>query len=445
MKRNYPNIGLHVPTLLLPAPQVPLASWSVIACDQHTSQPEYWHETARLAGDHPSTLRLVLPEAHLAGGDRAAAVAAINARMQDYTESGVLVEQPPGFMLVERQTGRETPRRGLVVALDLECFDYRAEARKLIRSTEGTDASRLPARIAVRRDASLETSHILVLIDDPERTVIEPLFERGANGASAAREPAYDVELMQGGGRLRGWRLDDEETIAGIAQNLARLQCGEPPLLYAMGDGNHSFAAARAVWEALKAEGAGADHPGRYASVELVNLHDQALHFAPIHRLVTGVDPATLFAAMADHFAAAGLQRESFSDRESWLRAQRDLHQRQGHCLPYLSVEEFGIVAIRSPQFHLAVASLQSFLDAFAAASKAEPEAAQPSIDYIHGDQTLEELARAPRNVGFLLPPMNKHDLFPTVVKDGATPRKTFSLGEAHEKRYYLECRRICL
>ena len=177
MRRDYPEVGLHVPTLLLPRPDVPKETWAVVACDQFTSQPEYWQRTRELVGDKPSTLHLVLPEAHLGQGDREQAVTAINGRMASYLANDVLREQPPGFMLVERDVGRATPRRGLLVALDLEHFDYSEGAQTLIRSTEGTDAGRLPARIAVRQDAPLETPHVLVLIDDPQHTVIEPLFK----------------------------------------------------------------------------------------------------------------------------------------------------------------------------------------------------------------------------------------------------------------------------
>lgn len=434
MTRDFPEIGLHVPSLLLPAPKVPLASWSVIACDQHTSHSAYWQETARLVGEQPSTLHLVLPEAHLGDGDRTAAVAAIHRRMEDYVESGVLVQQPPGFMLVERFSGRDTARRGLVVALDLECFDYREGAKTLIRSTEGTDAGRLPARIAVRQDATLEAPHILVLIDDPLCTVIEPLFERQRG------RPTYDFDLMQGGGRVRGWHLGSEDVIGGVANALAALRRGDPPLLYAMGDGNHSFAAARAVWETLKAQGAGADHPGRYALVELVNLYDEALHFAPIHRLLTGVDANRLLAAMAEHFSDSGWRREVCADLGHWQRSAAE--PKAGHCIPYLAGSdegpEFGIVSIAEPRFGLATASLQQFIDSFIGDASGKPQ-----VDFIHGDDTLRQLAERPGSIGFLLPPMDKHDLFRTVVRDGATPRKTFSLGEAHEKRYYLECRRI--
>ena len=444
MKRNYPDIGLHVPSLLLPAPHVPLESWPVIACDQHTSEPEYWREAERLVGDRPSTLRLVLPEANLAG-DRQAAVAEINERMAAYIERGVLQELPPGFMLVERHTGRATARRGLLVALDLQHFDYRADAQTLIRSTEGTDANRLPARIDVRREAVLEVPHILVLIDDPECSVIEPLFG-GGHDALSAGDPLYDIELPQGGGHVRGWHMANEQTIAKVAQAIGKLRRGEPPLLYAMGDGNHSFAAARSVWEDLRAEGAANDHPGRYATVELVNLHDPALHFAPIHRLVAGVQPATLLTALAEHLRAAGLRREICQDRESWLRLRHKLRGQSGHCIPYVAGRgqadaEFGVITIAAPRLRLATASLQDFLDAFSADAK--DRRGRLDIDFIHGDETLEQLAQAPNNTGFLLPPMDKHDLFPTVISDGATPRKTFSLGEAHEKRYYFECRRI--
>ena len=215
MKTHYPNIGLHVPSLLLPAPGIALETWAVIACDQHTSEPDYWTETRRLIGGAPSTLDLVLPEALLAEGDRDAAIATIHANMERQLAGGVLVEQPPGFMLVEREVGRRTPRRGLIVALDLECFDHRQEARELIRSTEGTDVRRLPARAAVRRGAALETPHILVLLNDPDGTVIEPLFE-------APGTAAYDFELMQGGGRVRGWPIQDEIRIEATATRITR-------------------------------------------------------------------------------------------------------------------------------------------------------------------------------------------------------------------------------
>ena len=422
MKRHYPEIGLHVPTLLLPRADVPLASWSVVACDQYTSQPGYWEETGQLVGDRPSTLHLILPEAQLGRGDRAEATAAINERMVDYLARGVLEPQAPGFMLVERGVGRPVPRRGLVVALDLDAFDYRPGARELIRSTEGTDRNRLPARIAVRRDAALETPHIMVLIDDPGRTVIEPLFQHDL-------VCAYDFQLMQGGGRLRGWRVDDAAMIDGVAGRLAALRAGEPPLIYAMGDGNHSFAAAKAVWEEIRAN-VPADHPGRYALVELVNVHDEALDFEPIHRLVDGVSSEDVLAAMATH----GFRRRVLANREAWERSRA--HTGAAHRIPYVAGGELGVLEMDAPGHLLTTATLHDFLDGFL-------ERTAAGIDYIHGADVLLELAAGAGRIGFLLPAMDKNDLFRTVIEDGATPRKTFSLGEPHEKRYYLECRRI--
>lgn len=423
MKRHYPDIGLHVPTLLLPRAGVPLESWAVVACDQHTSEPAYWQETRRLVGESPSTLDLILPEAHLGGDDHVDVIARINERMARYLGEGVLEPQPPGFMLVERDVGRPVPRRGLVVALDLDCFDYRPGARELIRSTEGTDRNRLPARIAVRRDALLETPHIMVLIDDPGRTVIEALFERDL-------DLAYDFELMQGGGRLRGWRVDDAGLIDAVAEGLNALRAGEPPLIYAMGDGNHSFAAAKAVWEELRST-VPAHHPGRHALVELVNVHDGALEFEPIHRLLDGVTPEAVLAAMQ----AQGFTRHVFAERTAWQRACAK-EAASGQRIPYITATEFGVLDVERPPSRLATATLHGFLDPFLDRTGA-------GIDYIHGDDVLETLAKRPGQLGFLMPAMDKHDLFKTVIEDGATPRKTFSLGEPHEKRYYLECRRI--
>lgn len=433
MNRHFPDIALHVPTLLLPKVGVSLPAWAVVACDQHTSSPEYWNETARLVGDHPSTLRLVLPEASLATGDRAASIAAINQRMTEYLAAGVLVEQPPGFMLVERDVGRDEPRRGLLVALDLDAFDYRADARSLIRSTEGTAVERLAARAAVRRDAPLETPHVLVLIDDAERTVIDPLFDREL-------PMAYDFDLMQGGGRVRGWHIGDADVIASIADAIGALRRGDPPLLYAMGDGNHSFAAARVVWDEIKATGSAPDHPARYALAELVNIHDHGLEFAPIHRLLDMGDDASIavaFDALARHFENARFVRRPIADADQWQRMRTVAATEPGHHIAYRTASGQGILTIANPPLPLATACLQAFLDSYV---DSHPGA---GLDYIHGDDALVALASHPGRIGFLLPNMRKRELLPAVLQAGPTPRKTFSLGEAHEKRYYLECRRI--
>ena len=431
MQTHYPDIALHVPSLLLPRAGIRLRAWSVIACDQYTSQPEYWEEARRLVGEAPSTLDLVLPEAHLGKGDPETAIDRINQQMARYLDDGTLVEHPPGFVLVERDLGRATPRKGLLVALDLERFDFRDGARELIRSTEGTDPARLPARMAVRRHACLETPHILVLIDDPDDTVIEPLSRLDL-------PHAYDFELMQGGGHLRGRWVNREKLIADTASRLAALVRGDPPMLYAMGDGNHSFAAARGIWEESKArQDAGPDHPGRFALVELVNIHDPALEFEPIHRLLDGVDPQVLLRAMAEHFADQGFRHRTFANERDWRRACHDEATRRGHGLPYRTATTFGEVGVGNPGLKLETATLHAFLDPFLAQHDAA------SVDYIHGEAALADLCRAKGRIGFVLPAMDKHGLFASVVEHGATPRKTFSLGEADEKRFYLECRRI--
>ena len=431
MQRDYPDIALHVPTLLVPRPGIPLPTWSVVACDQYTSQPEYWDRAARLVGEHESTLGLILPEARLGDGGTEANIAAINRCMARYLSDGTLVERPPGFVLVEREVGRATPRRGLVAALDLECFDYREGARELIRSTEGTDPARLPARMAVRRHAPLETPHILVLIDDPDETVVEPLVQ-------ADLPPAYDFELMQGGGRLRGWWVNGEDLVAATVARLGALRRGDPPMLYAMGDGNHSFAAARAIWEEIKANEAPApNHPARYALVELVNIHDRALQFEPIHRLLAGVDPQAVLGAMSKHFGDLGFRQWTCPTEEAWRRVRTEAPRPGSQRIPYRTPDALGVVEVASPRFKLETATLHDFLDPFLAA---HPDS---SVDYIHGEDVLADLTRSEGRIGFMLPAMDKHDLFASVVEEGATPRKTFSLGEAFEKRFYLECRRI--
>jgi hypothetical protein len=442
----FDDIALHVPTILLPRRDIPLDKWAVIACDQYTSQPEYWEKVRRIVGRHPSTLHLIFPEVYLDTADRERVIAEINRRMEEYLSAGVLVEQAPGLVLVERHTGRGTPRRGLVVALDLEEYEYRKGARTLIRTTEGTVLERLPPRVQIRENASLETPHILVLIDDPDHTVIEPLLERDL-------EQIYEAELMLGGGRVRGFRVADPALIEGIARGLARLAHpeafaaryqvnGQPPLLYALGDGNHSFATAKAIWEKIKAQlphPRAAKHPARYALVELVNVHDQGLEFSPIHRVIFGAPLKELQQRLEAFFAAQGAQCcwRFFALREEWERARAAPAREGEHRLPFLSGDQCGLLTISRPRLGLAVAALQAFLDHYA---RQHPLA---SVDYIHGAQALAELAARPGGVGFLLPALDKRDLFRTIILEGALPRKSFSLGEAAEKRYYLECRRL--
>ena len=285
--------------------------------------------------------------------------------------------------------------------------------------------------MAVRRHAPLESPHILVLIDDPDGTVIEPL-------SRCDLPPAYDFELMQGGGRVRGRWVIEEKLIGRVASRLAALVRGDPPMLYAMGDGNHSFAAARGIWEESKErEPQRTDHPGRFALVELVNIHDPALCFEPIHRLVDTVDPQALLRAMTKDFAHQGVRHRTYPDEGSWRRGCADGSASRAHRLPYRTATNFGVVEIEDPGLKLETATLHAFLDPYLEEHPSGQRRLHPRED------ALAELCRTEGRIGFVLPAMDKHDLFASVVEHGATPRKTFSLGEADEKRFYLECRRI--
>lgn len=444
---NFAQIGLQVPTLLLPRAGLDLTRWAVVACDQYTSQPGYWAEVENLVGEAPSTLRLMLPEIYLGAADEALRIAAIQDTMRRYLAERILAAQPPGFLLVERETGRGRTRKGLIAALDLEHYDFNPGAKTLIRPTEGTILERLPPRIRVRENAPLELPHVMVLIDDREHSVIDPLF-------AEPQECVYDVPLMLNGGRVRGWRAQHPLLIQWVVEQLARLAdpvlfahrygvAGEPVLLYAMGDGNHSFATAKIIWENLKRAApdpvAIMQHPARHALVELVNLHDPGLEFEAIHRVAFGVNAADLLAALGDFLAAQG-SALTVLDRPSWEAARRswqETRQPDRQAVAFLAEDRSGVLVVERPRLTLPVATLQAFLDRYL---QDRPGA---RLDYIHGDAALEQLGRQPGNVGFYLPALAKDDFFRTIIRDGALPRKTFSMGEADEKRFYLECRQI--
>lgn len=444
---NFIPIGLQVPTLLLPRSGTDLTKWAVVACDQYTSQPDYWAQVEALVGEEPSTLRLMLPEVYLGAADEAR-IAAIQETMRRYLAEDVLTPQPPGLILVERETARGQTRRGLIAALDLEHYDFNPGAKTLIRPTEGTIMERLPPRVRVREQAPLELPHVMVLIDDPQHMVIDPLFAEPA-------ELLYDVPLMLDSGRVRGWRLDHPLLIQWVVEQLSRLAdpatfsarygvTDEPVLLYAMGDGNHSFATAKIIWENLKRTASDPaaimNHPARHALVELVNLHDDGLEFEAIHRVAFGVDADHLLAGMTAFCAMQGsaltvLDYPSWpAARQAW-RAMQDVPNRQ--VIAFISGSRCGVLSIEQPRLTLPVASLQAFLDDYL------PRQSGARIDYIHGEDALEQLGAQPGHIGFYLPTLDKNDFFRTVIHDGALPRKTFSMGEADEKRFYLECRRI--
>ncbi len=442
---SFADIGLQVPKILLPGKGIDMQSWAVIACDQYTSDPSYWLRLAEQVAERPSTLKLIFPEVYLEDQDAEQRIAAINRTMEQYLADGSLAEQPAGFVLVDRKTAEVPSRKGLIVALDLECYDYRKGADSLIRATEGTILDRLPPRIRVRENAPIELPHIMVLIDDPQRTVIEPLGDEKL-------ETLYDFDLLENGGHLRGYRVDQPELIRQVAEALAQL--ADPAvyrekyatdgkvMLYAMGDGNHSFATAKAIWEKLKEEADDPqqvmDHPARYALVELVNVHDPGLEFEAIHRVLFNVNCVHIKQQMEEFFAARNTPF-SFEVCTDLAEAQEIAAENSTimHSFAVILGGRFGVCSVEKPEFTLAVATLQAFLDHYL------DNHPGTRIDYIHGEKSVTELGSKIGCVGFYLPALAKSDLFKTIVHDGALPRKTFSMGEADEKRFYLECRRI--
>jgi hypothetical protein len=455
LRKSLRTIGVEIPEILLPNRQVDLHKWAVVACDQYTSQPSYWHSVEEYVSESPSTLHMIFPEVYLEDDDRQQRITNISNAMRRYMDEDVLVQLPPSLVYVER-TLRTGKRRGLMVALDLEQYDYHEGSQTLIRATEGTVLNRLPPRIAIRQDAMLEVPHIMVLIDDPGKTVIEPISEEISEA-----EKLYDFELMMKGGRIRGYQVSKPAAIKKVLHALAQLADPETfqkkydvgkdkgVLLFAMGDGNHSFATAKACWDNLKtglSEEKKQDHPARFAMVELINVHDDSLVFEPIHRVLFQADPVQVLTAMKKYYAAAGqgFDYESFSSGKEMKEKYKALLSGKAnnddipiHFIPYMCSGEWGILKISRPKRNLEVGTLQEFLDDYLNRNK------DVSIDYIHGEDVTAELGSRGGNMGFLLPIMNKNNLFKTVIVDGVLPRKTFSMGEAHEKRFYLECRRI--
>jgi len=431
------DIGIQIPQVFLPKPGTDLTKWAVIACDQFTSQPEYWNDVKKVVGSAPSTLNLTFPEVYLekSGGEQR--IQNIQATMRKYMDEGIL--QPyEGLVYVERTVGGKT-RKGIVLCLDLEAYDYNKGSSSLIRATEGTIVDRLPPRMKIREGAILELPHILVLIDDPNGTVMEPL-----STAKSSLKKLYDFDLMLGSGHLAGYAVNEEfenkvvEALRGLAkpETFAAkygIDKDQPVLLFAMGDGNHSLATAKAIWEKIKPQ-VGMDHPARYALVEIENVHDEGLKFEPIHRVLFGLKK-DLFAELEKTFGG-NLIYKPLASAEAMVKAV-DSADGQNQTIGFVGGGKFGVIEIANPSSNLPVGTIQPFLDIFLKQGGAE------KIDYVHGEDVTVKLGSQPNNAGFYLPGMSKSDLFKTVILDGALPRKTFSMGEAREKRFYMEARKI--
>ena len=427
MDREFEGLGFSPADILLPQNE-DLAKWAVVACDQFTSEPEYWEETEKIVGDAPSSRRLILPESELGKPDTDERIRAINEAMEAYLADGIFTCRKDALIYTERTVSDGGVRKGLVGMFDLDAYDFTPGSGALMRATEGTVLERIPPRVRVRKDAVIELPHIMVLIDDPLRSVIEPL-----SGETGAMEALYDFDLMQGGGHLKGWLLTEEQK-KRVAEALRRLASpeiqeekyglkGAAPLLYAVGDGNHSLATAKRCYEMLKKtlpEEEAACHPARFALAELVNNHDEALRFEAIHRIVFDADPDDLLRAFKVYYPAS---YEGCGE---------------GHVIRYITREKEGALTVPDPEVQLAAGTLQQFLDDYTGKYGGR-------IDYIHGENVVRRLASGEKCTGFILPPMRKDELFRTVMADGVLPRKTFSMGHAQDKRYYLEARKLTI
>ena len=411
--------------ILIPK-NVDFSKWSVVACDQYTSQPDYWESVKKLASGSPSALNIIFPEIYLNDGHDDERIKSINKTMNEYLNGGLFEELKDSYILVERMQSNGKIRTGIIGCMDLEEYDFSKGSQSKIRATEGTVASRIPPRKKIRINAPLELPHILMLIDDDKKSVIEPI--------SAQKEKfkkLYDFDLMLGGGHITGY-LVDKSMHGGISDALDKLNdktafeqkygvCDKGVLLFAAGDGNHSLATAKSCWEEIKknlTEEERENHPARYALVELNNIHDEALEFEPIQRVVFDVDAEAVLNGIFDYYNGA-----SFTDNG-------------GQKIDFVYGGKEGSLFVKDAPSNLPVGTLQKYLDNYVEKNGGE-------IDYIHGSDVVRKLAKEKNTIGFMVEKMDKSELFETVIKDGALPRKTFSMGEACDKRFYLECKKI--
>ncbi|HCR72700.1 MAG TPA: DUF1015 domain-containing protein [Anaerolineae bacterium] len=436
--KTFSDIGVQISQVYIPKPNIDLSKWAVIACDQFTSEPEYWHEVEKIVGDSVSTLNLILPEVYLENEDKDQRVKQIQSTMKKYLEDDLL-QMHEGLIYVERTIQGKT-RKGIMLCLDLEQYDFKGDTKVLIHPTEGTIIDRLPPRVKVRENAILELPHILVLIDDPNHTVIESVSK-----AKADLKKLYDFELMLESGHLAGYLVPEElenqviESLRLLANQedfikKYNLSHNEPVFLFAMGDGNHSMAAAKEYWDQIKPQ-VGMNHPARYALVEIVNVHDEGLEFEPIHRILFNLQ-RDLLVELKNYFGENFSNSTASSYEEMTQKVDSAEGQKQVVGL-VRGRNQFGVIEIANPKSNLAVGTIQSFLDVFMENNGAE------KIDYVHGEDVLKKIASQKEHAGFYLAGMHKSDLFKTVIVDGVLPRKAFSMGEAKDKRFYLEARKI--
>ena len=417
------NIPLKRANILIPK-DTDMEKWSVVACDQYTSEPDYWKEVEKIVGQNPSTLKLTLPEIYLEDNNVDVRINSIHKEMNRLCREDFFKELKDSLIYVERTGANGKVRKGIVGMIDLEEYSYEKGSSKIIRATEGTVLERIPPRVKVRKNALLELPHVMILIDDEKKEIIETL-----NSKVTDKDEVYNFNLMQNGGHIKGYKIPDQ-AINELFKNIEHLGNKEafekkygvkdkPVLAFCVGDGNHSLVTAKVCYENLKTNLTKEEylnHPARYALVEIVNVHSEALEFKPIHRVVFGINPEHIIEELKKYY--------NTSDNP------------EGQKIEYAYSGVDKTIYIKNPKSNLAVGSLQLFLDEYIKQNGGK-------IDYIHGDEVAKKLGQKAGNICFLLPKMKKTDLFKTVILDGALPRKTFSMGHSYDKRYYLEARKI--
>ena len=434
--KTFSEMGVKIPEILLPK-NLDVSTWSVVACDQYTQDREYWKNVEKTAAGKPSTLNIILPEVYLNDADKSSRIEKIRGTMKNYIESGIFADAQEEFIYVERKTAYGRVRHGLVCTIDLETYEWKPFSKALIRATEATIVERIPPRMEIRKGAPLETPHIMLLVNDPKHSLVEGTGEKVKTQA-----PVYSGNLMQNSGSISGWKVCGEENLEYVRstlESLAESNTAEDGsiFLFAVGDGNHSLATAKAVWDEYKKE-----HPEetesrvRYALVEIVNIYDTGLTFEPIHRVIFDVDAERLIADTAEKLNG---KTENLASPEELEKAVKNSKADFGFV--YLKDGKQVYTLLKTDITDLAVSRLQPALDEFLKAEKANGTKAD--IDYIHGAQEVFRLGAKENATGILLPPVAKDSFFATINGRGPLPRKSFSMGEADEKRFYLECRQI--
>ncbi len=421
--------GFTLPELLVPAEDVNMKKWSCVACDQFTSQPKYWEAVKKQVGTAPSSFHIMLPEIYLEEDDVDERIISMKQVMREYIADGVLEVLPPGIMLVERHIGGKV-RKGIMLAMDLEQYDYDITKRPMVRATEKTVLERIPPRVRIRKGAVLEMPHIILMIDDEADDVIG-----GLHMQRDVMDKIYDFDLMQDGGRLEGWLAVEQKLVDDTVRAIASLPRRDN-MLYCVGDGNHSLATAKTVWNEMKAgltEAERQTHPARFALCEVINLRDRAVEFMPIHRMFFNVNPSNCAHFVAEKLKEKGRNAKLIFGR--WNPATRT--EEGAFVIPFRYHEGAGKLVIEDPQHPLAIGEVQDIFDEYVAQNESY------SLDYIHGDEAFMELSDQYDSIGFYFEALKKAEFFDMIVKCGVLPKKTFSLGEAEEKRYYTECRMI--